>query len=418
MKTLGWIAFAVALAALLCVGGSRCRAGDAVPGAAGPASKPVVEGNSAFALDLYSRLREREGNLFFSPWSISAAFGMTYAGARGETEAEMAKVLHATLPQKDLHPAWAALIASLDTSGKDKGYKLNVANALWGQRDEPFLPDFLSLTQSNYGAGLRLVDYKSDTEGARKKINVWVEEQTNQKIKDLIKPGVLDPMTRLVLVNAIYFKGDWAKQFPKGETKDAPFHLADGKDVQAALMHLKEKFSYMETPTLQVLQMPYKGGDLAMLVLLPVKADGLPEVEKSLTLDTLAGWIGRLDSGTKVDVFLPKFRMTGEFSLKETLESMGMRLAFSDAKADFSGMNGRKDDLYIQAAVHKAFVDVNEEGTEAAAATAVTLGERGGPPRPPPVFRADHPFLFLIRDLRSGSLLFIGRVANPAAGGE
>jgi serine protease inhibitor len=369
----------------------------------------VVKGNNQFGLDLYGKLRDKDGNLFFSPYSISTALAMTYAGARGQTAEEMAKTLHFDLDHDKLHPAFKALQEGMKAEKKKAGYRLHVANALWGQKDYRFLPAFLQVTHDNYGVGLQEVDFVKATEQARKTINEWVEKQTENKIKELLQPGILDTMTRLVLTNAIYFKGDWASQFKKDATRDLPFKLGDGKEVKTPLMYQRSKFGYLETGDLQALELPYQGKDLSMVVLLPKKIDGLPSLEKELTTDRLAGWLGRMRA-SEVQVFLPKFKMTSEFALKPVLASLGMKKLFT-VEADLSGMNGRTD-LYVSAVIHKAYLDVNEEGTEAAAATAVVVWATSARP-PVPVFRPDHPFLFLIRDQRTGSILFMGRLANP-----
>lgn len=373
----------------------------------------VVKGNNAFALELYAKLKAQEGNLFLSPYSISTALAMTYAGARGNTAAQMAKVLHFELEEARLHRAFQKLINQLNAQGKKGGYQLSVANALWGQKGYGFLKEFLDLTRKHYGAGLHELDFVGATEAARKTINAWVEKETKAKIKDLIKPGVLDTTTRLVLTNAIYFKGDWASKFKEERTRPEPFHLGSGKSVDVPLMRQTEEFKYMEADGFQALELPYVGEHLSMVVLLPEKCDGLPALEKSLTRENLDKWLSQLRK-QKVHVFVPKLKMTCEFSLGEGLQAMGMTDAFGGS-ADFSGMNGKKD-LLISAVLHKAFVEVNEEGTEAAAATAVVMGlkaARGTIPAAIPIFRADHPFLFLIRDTRSKSILFLGRVMNP-----
>jgi serpin B len=372
----------------------------------------VVAANGRFAFDLYARMKdasavkEAGGNLFFSPYSISMALAMTYAGARGETERQMAEVLHFTLPQEQLHQAFGELEKQLKQA-KGQGYELSVANALWGQRGEKFLEEFLGLTRRYYGAGLQEVDFVKATEDARKTINSWVEKETKNKIKELIKGGVLGRDTVLVLTNAIYFKGDWAIQFDKKNTRNAPFRVSADKKVDVALMHLKEKFKYWTNGDLQILELPYKGEDLSMIVLLPKEVYGLAELEKSLTLENLNDWLLKLQE-QEVVVYLPKFKMTSEAELKNILAALGMPAAFSSA--DFSGITGRRD-LFISNVIHKAFVAIDEEGTEAAAATAVVLG-RGL--MDIPTFRADHPFVFLIRDNRSGSVLFMSRVVNPA----
>ena len=374
--------------------------------------RAVADGNIAFALDLYGKLRTREGNLFFSPYSISTALAMAYGGARGETEKQMAQTLHFNLSTDKLHSAFATLEANLNAVQQKGEIKLAVANSLWPQNGFAFLPDYLALCQEYYGTSITPVDYQGATEIARKTINDWVEAKTNKKIVELLKPGALDRSTRLVLADAIYFKGNWASRFDAKRTKDEPFHVSATKTVKAPLMQQTAHFGYTESPDLQVLELPYAGDDLSMLVLLPRKVDGLNDLEAQLTTQNLSAWTRGLWA-RKVDVFLPKFKATSEFSLVGTLAALRMTDAFN-SQADFSGMDG-KNDLFISAVVHKAFVDVNEEGTEAAAATAIHVAASAAPRNPPPVpvFRADHPFLFLIRDNRTGSLLFLGRVTDP-----
>jgi len=376
----------------------------------------VAEGCNRFAFDLYARLKGAEGNLFLSPYSISTALTMTYAGARGETADQMAKVLCLPASGEDVHGAYGALQNDLNAAGAKGAFDLVVANRLWGQKGYGFLPDYLALVEKKYGAGLEQVDFAGATEAARQTINVWIEKQTRDKIKDLLKPGVLDAMTRLVLTNAIYFKGKWAEEFDKKLTRDEDFFLTPEKKVAAPLMHQKAKFGYFEGDGLQALELPYQGDRLTMVVLLPKRnvppgaKDGLAALETALSAEKLAEWIGQLRR-REVQVALPRFKTTAEFSLAETLVAMGMADAFNPNAADFSGMTGTKD-LFISAVVHKAFVDVNEEGTEAAAATGVVVGVTSMP-EPPPVFRADHPFLFLIRDTKTGAILFLGRILDP-----
>jgi serine protease inhibitor len=376
----------------------------------------LVQDNSAFAIDLYQRLCATDGNIFFSPFSISTALAMTYAGARGNTEKQMAKTLRFSLDQENLHPAFANIESRLNKLQKAGNVKLSVANSLWPQQDYRFLNEYLSLIKKHYGVSITPVDYKHACEAARKMINEWVEDKTQDKIKDLIQPGILDALTRLVLVNAIYFKGNWESKFKTNLTKDAPFYVSPSKSVQAPIMTQKQEFRYAEIETLQVLELPYVGDELSMIVLLPQKADGLTQLESSLTVENLNRWKRRL-AKREVLVFLPKFKMTSIFQLDKTLASMGMVDAFIDSKANFAGMDGRPDWLYIGAVLHKAFVDVNEQGTEAAAATAVVMKARGMP-APPPTFRADHPFVFLIHENRTGSILFMGRVTDPTKSGE
>lgn len=375
----------------------------------------VVKGNNAFAFDLYAKLREKDGgNLFFSPMSISSAFGMCSAGARGETLKEMEKALHFDLEQDKLHPAYAELLKQLNGAGRKRSFQLTVANALWGQKDYGFRPEYLNLTKDNYGAGLHEVDFIGNANGARKTINQWVEKETKDKIKDLIPEGAVDDLTRLVLTNAIYFKASWAHQFSESSTKKESFKLPGGKKIDdVPLMRQNHDFRYYEGDTFQLLELPYEAHELSMLVLLPKKVDGLPELEKALTASKLEEWAGKMKIHD-VDTTLPKFKFTSEFRLNDSLAQLGMKLAFTPNAADFSGMaTGQK--LYISAALHKAFVDVHEKGTEAAAATGLVVGTTSlPPPRPKAVFRADHPFVFAIRENSTGSVLFLGRVTNPS----
>jgi serpin B len=368
----------------------------------------VVEGNNQFALDLYAKLRgEKADNLFFSPYSISTALAMTYAGARGQTEKEMAQVLHFQVPQDRLPSAFASLMAKLRS--EKEGNQLRIANRLWGQQGYQFLPEFLRVTREEYKAELALQDFVTKAEEARKTINAWVEKQTEEKIKDLIPPGVLNQLTRLVLTNAIYFKGKWASQFDKKATGEAPFKLTPTKTASVPMMHRKDKFKYGTVDDAQILELPYVGDELSMLMVLPQAVDGLAELEKRLTPANLGKWLSARRK-QEVNVYLPRFTMTSQFQMNEVLKSMGMPSAFAPDAADFSGMDGKRD-LFISAVIHKAYVDVNEEGTEAAAATGVVMGITSV--QITPEFRADHPFVFLIRDNRTGAILFVGRVANP-----
>lgn len=369
----------------------------------------IVGGNTAFAFDLYRKLREDEGNLFFSPYSISTALAMTYAGARGNTESQMAQTLHFSLDQEQLHPAFASLESRLKAVQERGNIKLAVAHSLWPQIDYAFLEGFISLVKENYGVLISPVNY-AQTEAARKKINTWVEKKTEDKIKDLIPPGLIDALTTLVLVNAIYFKGNWARQFDPSLTKGATFWMRPAEGIEVPMMTQQQDFRYAESESVQVLELPYVGGDLSMFVVLPRKVDGLAELENALTAENLEKWTSDLWE-REVFVALPVFKMSGKIMLGGTLASMGMTDAFG-SNADFSGMDGSKS-LFISEVIHQAFIDVNEEGTEAAAATAVVMA-RSIPP-PVPTFRADHPFVFLIRDNNTASILFLGRVVNPLA---
>ena len=381
-----------------------------------PDTREVVVGNTVFAMNLYAKLRMANGNLFFSPYSISMALAMTYGGARGETEKQMATVLNFTVPQERLHPAFAALKSELDAVQKKGMVQLSVANSLWPQKGYPFLPEYLGLLKQDYDTSVTPLDYAGASEAARKTINDWVEGKTNRKITDLIKPGMLDSLTRLVLANAIYFKGNWASPFDPRFTSEQPFHIAGSKDVNCQSMNKQERFGYTETPELQVLELPYAGDDLSMIVLLPRKTEGIRALENDLAATKLAEWTKELRR-QEVKVYLPKFKLTSEFSLGgQPSKNMGMTNAFGNA--DFSGMDGHTN-LYISAVVHKAFVDVNEEGTEAAAATAVGVAMSAVAARrqEPVVFKADHPFVFLIQDKHTGSILFLGRVMDPTVSG-
>ncbi len=369
----------------------------------------VVKANNQFGTDLYGQIASEKGNLFFSPSSIHTALAMTYAGARGNTAAEMAKTLHYGKGEK-FFSAYGRVMGQTK-AGKDADYQLNIANALWLQHDKAFLAPFLKLNTDHFRAGLFDVDFKGAFEAARGKINKWVEDKTQEKIKDLLPAGSLDNMTRMVLTNAIYFKGDWASQFKKATTRDMDFHVSAGKKVKTPMMYQSAKFGYTETPDMQALKMPYKGDDLSMVVLLPKKQAGMAKLEKSLTAGNIDLWVSRLSRPRKVRVFFPRFKMEYKMEMKPILSKMGMPEAFSRAKGDFSGMTGSHD-LYIDNVYHKAFVKVDEKGTEAAAATAVVMRARSAVRRPL-VFRADRPFLFLIRHEKTGMILFLGRVNEP-----
>ncbi|MBW3595725.1 MAG: serpin family protein [Planctomycetes bacterium] len=371
--------------------------------------RAVAKSNNQFAFDLYGRLHEQRGNLFFSPASISTALAMTYAGAEGQTEKQLAQVLHFRIPEEQLHAGFGTMTEVLNSD--QPGYRLNMANRLWAQESYPFRPEFLAVTRKQYGSELAQVDFAQKAEQARQIINAWIEEQTNGKIEDLIPPSVLDAMTRLVLTNAIYFKGAWEEEFSKEATEDAPFHLSHDRQIETPTMRQKEDFRYAADDDLQILELPYAGRDLSMLVLLPKEIGRLGELERRLTAENFQKWTSGLRK-REVQVYLPKFKLTSQFAMSNVLRGMGMELAFSD-QADFTGMS-TAEELMISEVVHKAFVDVNEEGTEAAAATGVVVAATAAPVQQEPVvFRADHPFVFLIRDNRTGAILFLGRVANP-----
>src|ERR1035438_258090 len=298
----------------------------------------LAQGNSAFAVDLYNQLRKQDGNLFFSPASISTALAMAYAGARGTTAGEMAKTLHFTLPADKLHPAMGALIAGLNA--QHKGYQLRVANALWAQQNEKFLAGFLTLTKAGYGAGFRPVDFEKDPEKVRLVINQWIEQQTEDKIKDMLQPGSVTADTRLVLTNAIYFKGAWQDQFKESQTRDEDFHLSTAQSVKSPMMHQSHGYRYFDGGTFQALEIPYQSGDLSMVVLLPNDLGGLGALEQKLTPGSVEGWLAKMQYQKKVNLALPRFTMTHQFVLNDPLMAMGMRSAFVLKDADFSGMTG------------------------------------------------------------------------------
>lgn len=387
-----------------------------------PASLPVneltelVNGNNTFAFDLHRQVRSGSENLFFSPYSISIALAMTYAGARDETAHEMAGAMQFYLANDSLHPAFNYLDQQLaargeGSQGKDgEGFRLNVVNAIWGQKGYSFRPEYLDVLALNYGAGLRILDFENQPEPSRVTINDWVEDQTESRIKDLIPQGAIDTLTRLVLTNAVYFNAAWQSQFEESATSPGTFSLIDGNDVTVPMMRQTASFGYGEGAGYQVVELPYDGGELSMVVLLP--AEGQFEAfESSIDNEALLDAFDRLQ-WTRLDLTMPKFKMETSFGLNDALAAMGMEQAFDPARADFSGMDGTQN-LYITDVVHKAFVEVDETGTEAAAATAVIVGTESMPVDPVSV-TIDRPFLFLIRDIETNTILFLGRVMNPA----
>jgi serpin B len=372
----------------------------------------VIQANNDFAFDLYTRLRDDDGNLFYSPYSISTALAMTSAGANGKTAEQMAKVLHFSFDSKQIHSAFAELIHDLTGNGLPRDFQLNVAQSLWGDSGLAVRPEFQSLIHAKYGARLGLLNFQDHPEEARVQINRWVEERTNDKIKELLQKNDIDPLTRMVLVNAIYFKATWQKPFPKSATNTSGVFHAGTKDAKTAMMHQTEQFNYGEENGVQVLELPYAGGELSMVVLLPRQVDGLGKLEQSLTAARLDVWLNNL-SQREVAVELPRFKVETRFDLAQELQELGMPLAFS-GEADFSGIS-ETEKLRISKVIHQAFVGVNESGTEAAAATAVVL-QRAAIAENTVAFKADHPFLFLVRDNRTHSILFLGRLTNPSSG--
>jgi len=378
----------------------------------------LVEGNSAFAFELYQALKGKEGNIFYAPYSISLALTMAYAGARGETAQQMADTLHFLLGQDKLHPAFNWLDAELASRDevaqwKDgEGFKLNIVNAIWGQKDYEFLPAFLDILAENYGAGLRILDFTTETEKSRLAINKWVSDQTEGRIKDLIPPGVINELTCFVLTNAIYFNAAWEHPFDKKMTANGPFYLLDGGQVTVPMMEQAEFFGYTEGEGYQAVELLYDGDELSMVILLPGSGK-FAAFEEGLQAQQVYDIISDLQL-TGVTLTMPKFEFDSEFSLEDTLAEMGMPDAFSLIEADFSGMTGSPE-LFIWGVVHKAFVAVDEAGTEAAAATAVSGAPSAGPPESPVPVTIDRPFIFLIRDIETDAILFVGRVLNPGA---
>jgi len=377
----------------------------AIPAWAGePPAGSLAAGNTAFALKLYSELRATEGNLFFSPFSISSALGMTYAGARGNTATEMKSALHYPLEPADLPAAFQRLDRELVANARKAGQELAIANGL-------------CLTGGNVSDGFKsLLEDNFDAElfaGGLDRINGWVKRKTEGKIAKILDQ--LDPNSVCVLLNAIYFKGTWASPFPKAATRDGPFQMAAGRQVVVPFMHRKTALPILRQPDFQATAIPYQGDRLSMVILLPDKVDGLGALEKQLTGGNLGQWLAGLDRAAsgEVDLWLPKFKLETGCDLVAPCKALGINDAFdATGKADFTGMGWKQGELWISQIKHKAYVEVNEEGTEAAAATAVEMATRAAPQVS--VFRADHPFLFLIRDHESGSILFLGRLAAPA----
>jgi len=379
----------------------------------------LASSNNAFACDLYAQLKGTEGNLFFSPFSVSSALAMAYAGAKGDTADQMRKVLRFPASSAETHAGFAALLKHFAKVKRKGNVQLNIANSLWPQKntEAPLLESYLALVKQNYGVGITSVDYQNAEPKARAQINRCVEKKTQDKITNIIG-GPISRDTRLVLVNAVYFKGDWSSPFETGDTRPAPFYIADGRSVQTPLMEQTSEFDYAALSNCQIIQLPYEGEGFSMLVVLPVDKSltGLEVLEKDLIGKQIAGWKAQLKN-TRVQMFIPKFKFEcGKILFVKVLQNLGLIDAFALGKADFSGMNGRRD-FSINDVLQKAFVDVNESGTEAAAASSVSIAVGGIalPEPPPPVFRADHPFLFFIQDNATGSILFMGRVVNPAA---
>jgi serpin B len=375
----------------------------------------LVSGNTEFAFDLYRQLRQQErGNFFYSPESISQALAMTYAGARGETATQMAEVLSFTLGQDRLHPAFNALDLALASRGQGaqgmdgQGFRLHVVNAIWGQTGYGFLDSFLDVLAVNYGAGLRLLDFQADPDAARGTINDWVSQETEGKIQDLLEPGTILADTRLVLTNAIYFNAQWQQVFPTELTDDGTFELLDGSSVTVPMMANLTEVGYAKGDGWEAVELPYDGGQLAMSLIVP-DAGRFAAIEGALDGATVAGMLAGL-APTELSLTMPRWTVDTKLSVRQQLQALGMTDAFAAPRADFGGINGGVEALWIDDVIHQAHVLVNEYGTEAAAATAVVMV---GGAMPGAFVKVDRPFLYVIRDLPTGTILFVGRVLNP-----
>ena len=375
----------------------------------------LCDGNMEFAFDIYDLLSEDGKNFMFSPFSISQALAMTWGGARGNTETQMQDTMHFTLGQDGTHPAFNLLDLELQSRGEgasgrdEEPFRLNIANSTWGQIDWPWQQAYLDLLGVNYGAGMRLVNFIQSPEECRLIINDWVEDKTENRIQDLLPEGIITQITRLVLVNAIYFNAAWNEPFEEDMTHPGTFTLNSGDTVTTDLMEQTHDHYYAEGGNWQALDIHYDGDELSMLVILPDR-DHFDEIESGLSADFVNDVVSGLEYA-EVEVTFPKFGYVSEFNLSDALSSLGMTDAFIPGIADFSGMDG-SNGLFIQDVVHKAFIEVDEEGTEAAAATGVVVGFTSAPVGDY-TFRADHPFIYLIRDIATGAVLFVGRVMDP-----
>jgi serpin B len=371
----------------------------------------LVAGNTQFAADLYRAVYEKPGNLFMSPHSISIALAMTYAGANTQTAAQLADTLHFTLPGEQLHAAFNKLDLELasraaNATGNTIPFRLTTANAIFGQKDKTFAQPFLDALARNYGAGMRVLDFAADPDAARSTINGWVEDRTNDKIKDLLPEGSITDLTRLVLTNAIYFSAAWDEPFSASETADRTFRLAGGQTISVPTLHQVHERGYGAGEGYRAAELPYDGGQLSMVVVVP---DDLASFEASLDAQRIDAIVESISTHL-LDLTLPKFKFEAPLGLKEVLYGLGMVDAFTPGAADFSGIDGTRD-LVITDVLHKGFVAIDEKGTEAAAATAVIVGDTSAPE--PATLAVDKPFVFFIRDRPTGAILFVGRVLDP-----
>ena len=374
----------------------------------------LVSGNTTFAVNLFRKLIEASpcDNIFFSPLSISTALAMTALGTKENTVKEMIEVLSlADLAKSDVHPTFADMNAALKSEGGESGYKLHLANRLFCRKNYVFLEEFLAATSNHYNAESALLDFVGDPSGSRQTINQWVEDQTANKIKDVIPAGCIDDLTTLILVNAIYFKGDWKHKFEEKNTKKEKFIVNDEESFDVDMMHLYEDLDFAVNRELdcRIVELPYGNRDLSMFILLPEKPNQLNVLEEKLTPEVLQASLKKM-SNVNVNLSMPKFKLEDQFSLNNMLSTLGMKDVFIKGKADLSGMDGSKE-LYVSNVLHKSFIEVNEKGTEAAAATAIQISCCCMPVTMD--FKANRPFLFLIRDNRSKSILFLGRMLRP-----
>ncbi len=376
-----------------------------------PSSEYTISENNDFAFDFYRQIiKENDDNVFFSPWSIFVAFGIVYEGASSDALVQIAEVFGFSADEKKRHEGFESVINSMNS--ENSKYELQTANALWiADFIEPH-SKFVNSAKENYHSKVSKVDFISN-DGVDK-INKWVSDQTNDKIKDILAPDSTNELTRVAITNAIYFKGTWVTQFDKSDTRDRDFHLNSTEKVKTPMMLLDASpFNYLQEDEFQVLEMPYDGDRLSMIVVLPIQIDGIKDIEENLTSQNLKQWKENMQE-TKVIVVFPKFKMETNYDLINPLIELGMPTPFDENVRDNFKNITDEDYLYISQAIHKAFVDVNEEGTEAAAATAVVImRESAGPSYP--VFHADHPFVFMIQDNETGSILFVGKVADPTA---
>ncbi len=376
--------------------------------------RSVIDGNNAFAFDLYGALRAEEGNLFFSPYGLTQALAMTWAGAGGETASQMAEALHFGLPPEEIHAGFDGLRRAMTrrgsspTGAEESGSELGISNALWGQQGLQILPTFRELLAERYDATLHVVDFASQAAEARRRINAWARQETRGHVVDLLPADTIQPDTRLVLTNTVYLKAKWEEPFEERDTSNEPFHLLDGTEVDVPTMHQTRQLRYKDGGSWQALEMPYSERRMSMLVLLP-DSGSFERFEADLDAKKVADIVEKLDR-RRVEVSMPRFDHGASFELQPQLAALGMPSAFGQG-ADFSGMTGDQGTA-LSDVVHNAYVAVDELGTVAAAASATHMG-LGEPPIMDAWFEANRPFIFLIRDMKAGTILFVGRVLDP-----